>query len=232
MTSPDAPELPPLAMREQHLTVSRTALYYSTGGEQDVREIWVVLHGFGMLASDFLGWFRPAITPTRLIVAPEALNRYYTNPRTRRVGATWMTSHERLAEIDDYVRYLDQLLGDIRAQVGADVPVQVHAFSQGTATGCRWVALGRVRPTRLVLWGGGVPPDLDLERYRDRLEAAQVTIVMGDRDQYISEDQVQAEAARLRAAGLGFRLKRFKGGHVIPWPLLESFAAEGAGAPP
>ncbi|MEK6597388.1 MAG: hypothetical protein AABY91_03570, partial [Gemmatimonadota bacterium] len=108
MTSPDAPELPPLAMREQHLTVSRTALYHSAGGERDVREIWVVLHGFGMLAGDFLGWFRPAITPTLLIVAPEALNRYYTNPKTRRVGATWMTSHERLAEIDDYVLYLDQ----------------------------------------------------------------------------------------------------------------------------
>lgn len=225
MTSPDAPGAPPLDIREGHLTVDRTALFCSAGGQGRVEEILVVLHGFGMHARDFLGWFRPVITPNRLVVAPEALNRYYTNHKTGRTGATWMTRHERLFEIEDYVRYLDQLLEVVRGPAGADLPVQVHAFSQGAATGARWVAYGKIRPVRLVLWGGGVPPDLEVERHREALEAADVTIVMGDRDQYITEEQVQAEVKRLTAAGLTFKLERFKGGHVIPWPLLESIVA-------
>lgn len=225
MTGPDAPGLPPLEIREGHLTVDRSALFCSAGGHGKVEEIWVVLHGFGMHARDFLGWFRPVVTPHRLVVAPEALNRYYTNHKTGRTGATWMTRHERLFEIEDYVRYLDQLLEVIRAEVGTNVPVQVHAFSQGAATGARWVSYGKVRPTRLVLWGGGVPPDLELARHRERLEAADVTIVVGDRDQYLNEEQIQAEVQRLTAGGLTFRLERFTGGHVIPWPLLESIAA-------
>lgn len=219
--------LPPLAITQQHLQVSRSALWCAAGGEAGPTELWVVLHGFGMLARDFLGWFRPVITPQRLVVAPEALNRYYLN-RERKVGATWMTSHDRLAEIDDYVRYLDQLVDHLRAEVG-EIPVEIHAFSQGAATGCRWTAFGRIRPRRLVLWGGGVPPDLDLARHGHRLSAADLTVVIGDRDRFISEEQVAAEEARIQSAGVRARLERFRGGHVIPWLLLESMAA---GPPP
>lgn len=216
-----------LTAREHRIEVPRTALAWSAGGEAGVREIWVILHGFGMLARTFLGWFRPAVSPHRLVVAPEALNRYYLKPRERKVGATWMTSHDRLAEIGDYVRYLDLLLDQVREESGAaEAPVQVHAFSQGAATGCRWVAFGRVRPVRLVLWGGGVPPDLDLAEHGAALSAARLTVVLGDRDEFITEDAVAREEARLREAGVSATLERFRGGHVVPWPVLERFAAE------
>lgn len=216
-----------LEARQHHLEVTRTALWWSAGGEAGIREIWVVLHGIGMLARNFLGWFRPAVTPHRLVVAPEALNRFYLRPRERKVGATWMTSHDRLAEIADYVRYLDQLLRQVGREFDAGpAPVQVHAFSQGAATACRWVALGEVRPVRLVLWGGGVPPDLDLAAHGEALSAAGLTLVLGDRDEFITEEDVTREATRLREAGVRAELERFRGGHVVPWPLLERMARE------
>jgi predicted esterase len=217
-----------LPLTEHRITTPRSARYYTAAGAGPVREVWVVLHGFSMLARTFVRWFRPAVAPGRLLVAPEALNRYYTKPRETKVGATWMTSEDREAEIRDYVAYLDRVLADVREIHAAHgAPVQVHGFSQGTATAARWVAFGEARPARLVLWAGGVPPDLDLTVYGARLHAARLTLVLGDRDEFISEEVVTRELERLQGAGLRPDVRRFSGGHVIPWPVLEALAAEG-----
>ena len=212
--------------REHRITVPRTARYYTLGGESGARDVWVVLHGFGQLAERFLPWFAPAASAERLIVAPEALSRYYTDHAARRVGATWMTSEDRFAEIADYVRYLDLVVADVLARAGVQPSprIEIHGFSQGAATACRWVAFGEVRPARLVLWGGGLPPDLDLARHGPALERANLALAIGDRDEFISEEAVSEQAARLSVAGIRFDLRRFRGGHVVPGPLLEEMA--------
>ena len=219
MSAPD-----PLAAAQEHrLTVPRSARYYTLGGEGDVREVWVVLHGFGQLAGKFIREFAAAASPRRLVVAPEALSRYYTDHASRKVGATWMTSEDRLAEIADYVRYMDLLVDELRATLAPRVErLEVHAFSQGAATACRWVALGRHQPDRLVLWGGGVPPDLDLATHGARLSRAGLTMVIGDRDEFISEEAVADQATRLEAEGVTFELQRFGGGHAVSWPVLAA----------
>src|SRR2546430_12104530 len=85
------------------------------------------------------------------------------SPAERRVGASWMTREDRLVEIEDYVRYLDAVHDHVRGGMRSE-PVSVHAigFSQGAGTVSRWAALGKTHVDRLVLWGGGIPPDLDL----------------------------------------------------------------------
>ncbi|TFH66503.1 MAG: hypothetical protein E4G90_03200 [Gemmatimonadales bacterium] len=213
------------AVGMHRIEVPRSARYAAMGGTNRIESLWVVLHGFGMLAEGFIKSFGPAATPVRLVVAPEALSRYYTDHASRKVGATWMTSEDRLMEIGDYVRYLDLVLDEVRQRWAIpDVPVEVHGFSQGTATASRWVATGRVRPARLVLWGGGVPPDLDLARYGSVLSQAFLTVALGDRDEYLSETVIQDEMARLDAAGVRYTLRRFQGGHIVPWPLLQELA--------
>jgi len=210
---------------ERRLTVPRSARYRMLGGGGPYREVWIVLHGFGQLAEGFIRWFLPALAPGRLIVAPEALNRYYTDHTTRKVGATWMTSEDRLAEIADYVRYLDLVVAELQSSVPmAGARFEVHGFSQGSATACRWATMGQVRPRRLVLWGGGVPPDLDLAQHGAALTAARLTLVLGDRDEFISEDQVTAESRRLGDAGVEFELLRFRGGHTVPAQVLARMA--------
>jgi predicted esterase len=168
----------------------------------------------------------PAATGERLIVAPEALSRYYTDHASKKVGATWMTSEDRLTEIADYVRYLDLVVQDVFASRGVhpDARVEVHGFSQGASTASRWVAFGEVRPARLVLWAGGMPPDLDLAAYQQQFTRAGVTVVIGDRDEFISEEAVAEQTSRLSAAAVPFDLRRFRGGHVIPWLVLEELA--------
>ncbi|MDE3054320.1 MAG: phospholipase, partial [Gemmatimonadota bacterium] len=87
-------------MAEHHLRVRRTARFHSLGEfGPGVREIWIACHGYGQLAGRFLRHFRAAAHPERLIVAPEALSRFYLDNALphgpdARVGATWMTRED------------------------------------------------------------------------------------------------------------------------------------------
>ena len=210
-----------------HLQVPRTARYFTQGEVEGASEVWYLLHGYGMLAAGLLRWFAPAARPGRLLVAPEALSRaYFEEKGARRVGASWMTKEDRDVEIEDYVRYLDVLAEQIARAVGQGPRVEIHAFSQGTATACRWVAFGRIRPDRLVLWSGGIPPDLPLDRYGASLTRAGLVLAIGTSDPYLSTEDIDREQARLAAAGMVPTVHRFEGGHRVHSDLLRTFAGE------
>lgn len=211
---------PPVA---HHLRVGRTARYFTQGELEGAGEVWFVLHGYSMLAASFLQWFAPAAEPGRLLVAPEGLSRSYFEDRGgRRVGASWMTKEDREAEIEDYLHYLDRLAERIRMSVSGEPRIEVHGFSQGAATASRWVAMGSIRPDRLVLWSAGVPPDLPVDRYAERLNRAGLRIAMGTRDRYVSEQDLQQEVARLAAHGITPVVHRFEGGHRVDAGLLRA----------
>ena len=209
---------PPVA---HHLKVGRTARYFTQGEIEGASEVWFVLHGYSMLAASFLQWFAPVAVPGRLLVAPEGLSRsYFEEKGGRRVGASWMTKEDRDAEIEDYMLYLDRLAERIRLSVAGEPRVEVHGFSQGAATACRWIGYGSLRPDRLVVWGSKLPPDLPLDRVGDRLTRAGLTICIGSRDKYISPTDMDEEIARLAAAGLHPVLHRFEGGHRVDAGIL------------
>jgi len=212
-----------------HLLVPRTARYLTQGEIEGAAEIWFLIHGYSMLAGSFLRWFEPAARPGRLLVAPEALSRaYFEEKGVRRVGASWMTKEDREVEIEDYVRYLDALAQQVQRGTGGEPRMEVHAFSQGTATACRWVAFGQTRVDRLVLWSGAVPPDLPLDRYGAALTRAGLTMAIGTQDQYIHQQDIDREQARLAAAGLLPVVHRFAGGHRVDAALLRTLAQEAA----
>jgi predicted esterase len=165
-----------------------------------------------------------------VIVAPEGLSRFYLSesPGERRVGASWMTREDRLAEIEDYVRYLDAVYDDVFRLVDRS-RVTVHAlgFSQGAATVSRWTAMGRSRVDRLILWGGEFPPDLDLtlEPVVERLRPARPALVYGRADQFITQKVVTTMAERLRAGGVPYQEMSFDGGHELSETVLRELAA-------
>lgn len=239
MVSEDDAAHAAVPVRERHLTVSRTARYHLLGAPSDaVRELWVVLHGYGQLAARFARHFAPIAGAERLVAAPEALSRFYVasdvaRHAQARVGATWMTREDRLAEIADYVGYLDALERQLRAELPAGVPLHVVGFSQGAATACRWVAFGGAAVHRLVLWGGAVPDDLDLGAHGARLARARLTLVHGDADQFRTAAAAAAEQERLRTHAVPFQALGFAGGHTIDAGALARLAGLAAhGAPP
>ena len=206
---------------ERRVVVPRSARYFTVGDARTARERWVVLHGYGQLAERFAAHFAP-LAEGRVVVAPEALSRFYlTDDRGRhgpdsRVGATWMTREDRLVEIADYVRFLDAVCEDAFADVdGGAVPLHVLGFSQGAATACRWLEHGATSADRLVLWGGAVPPDVDLVGESSALRRTRLTLVVGAQDQYATPRVVAEQEERLRRHAVGFGSVSFDGRHAL-----------------
>jgi predicted esterase len=210
-------------MQEHHLTVSRTARYVTLGPlDRSAKDVWFALHGYGQLAARFARAFEPLESKQRLIVVPEGLSRYYVDHRTRAVGASWMTSEDRLHEIDDYLQYLDALAGSIQGAIPPDASLTLLGFSQGVATAGRWVAAGAPRLGRLILWGGTMPRELDPTG--GDLNGIEVVLVRGDQDPLVSAETVAGQAAALQAAGVHHRTITFSGGHELNRGVLLGLA--------
>jgi predicted esterase len=140
-----------------------------------------------------------------------------------------MTREDREHEIADYVRYLDTLADEVSGDLNGGAPVTVLGFSQGVATACRWVTLGRIQPRRMILWGDFLPPDLDMERARATLSRTEWITVRGARDPALHDPGLEeAEAERLGSAGLEVRRVVYEGGHDIDQIALQNLAREGA----
>ena len=204
--------------QEHHLPVTRTARYYQLGTPGPAtRRVWFVCHGYGQLAEYFIRHFAALLErdPTMVIVAPEGLSRFYLQGVGGRVGASWMTRADRLAEIDDYVAYLNQLADSLLAACPPAVAVTVLGFSQGAATVSRWLLRAHFRPARLVLWAGAFPPDLDLPVAGRLLRQVPVTLVCGRHDEYVSAEAVAQQRTFLRTLGAEPAIIWFDGPHQL-----------------
>jgi predicted esterase len=134
-----------------------------------------------------------------------------------------MTRDARESEIRDYVGYLDAVHARL-ASSDPTRPVHLLGFSQGAATAFRWAVLGTVRPRRLVLWGGGVPPDLDTDRVGERLRPVEIVLVNGREDPHTTDESVERDVERLAATGLTARAVWFEGGHRLDQAVLHDLA--------
>ena len=195
------------------LVVERHARVGIVGDVETATAAWLILHGYGMLSQGILHWVRAAARPGRVLVAPEALSRFYSESRgVRRVGASWMTREARDDDLLDLMAYLDRVVADV---IG-DVPrLEVHGFSQGAAAGARWTVRHTRLVARLVCWGGTVPEDVAPDLLRSAVGEGTVHYAIGSRDVWTTPDAVRVDAARLEAAGLPVRLHPFDGGHRI-----------------
>jgi predicted esterase len=219
-------------MRERHIRIARTARYYTLGPvAPDLREIWLVCHGYRQLARRFLPRFTDLDDGTRLIVAPEGLSRFYlhdsegSHGKEIPIGATWMTREDRENEITDYIGLLDAVLAEVAEDSGREITgLTVLGFSQGAHTACRWMAAGDAAVERLILWGAYLPDDFDLERGPDRLGSTELILVRGLLDHHISEGAHASQKARLEELGIPFKTVTHAGGHELDPGVLRQLA--------
>ena len=216
-------------LREVAIEVPRTARYYVVGGgDAPPEEVWVVLHGYGQLAGRFVTHFAPLAGPTRMIVAPEALSRFYVEGGARthaaaRVGATWMTREDRVNEIADQRRYLDRVVSSaLEPWPGAAPRLVVAGFSQGAATAVRWALAGERRAHDIIAWAGTLPHELDGERAAQL--AGRLTILAGLHDEITPPDRIREELTRLESLGLTVPVRWYEGGHRIDAGVLREIA--------
>lgn len=207
-------------MEERFIHVRRTARYHMLGTPEASRELWVVVHGYGHLARYFLNGFK-GLEEGRCIIAPEGLSRFYLDETHSRVGATWMTREDRLHEIDDHVGYLDAVTKEVARTVMPGAAISVLGFSQGVATAARWADRGTTSISRLVLWGGGLPPELETGRMAEQWAGTRIDLVHGEKDPLVGNDVFVKNERILIKAGLKPHTHRFDGAHVLEPVLLE-----------
>jgi len=213
-------------MQQHHFPVPRTARYFTLGAAgSHLRQVWFVCHGYGCLAQRFLENFKALDDGTRFVIAPEGLSRYYTDHDGGTVGACWMTREDRLAEITDYVAYLDSLYKHVCKRIDrSSVTVCVLGFSQGAHTAARWISHGSAVADRLILWGEVLPADLDLEMAWAKLEDSRITFVVGTRDELVPAPKLEESEARLLEHDIPYETIKYNGGHRLDRRVLRSLA--------
>lgn len=218
---------------ERHLRVSRTARLFLLGESgPETRELWVACHGYGQLAGAFATALEPLRSPDRVVVAPEALSRFYLDDPIKRhgpdspIGASWMTREDREREISDYVDYLDAVVEAVLADAPRDVRITGLGFSQGAATICRWAALGRTRLARVVVWGGTLPNDLPAGNGAALFRGADLVLVGGRKDKLATPEALERDRTFLSERSISARLLWHDGGHTLSSSLLREIAAQ------
>ena len=202
-----------------------------------VRELWIVIHGYGQLAPLFIRHFEALANGTRWVLAPEALSRFYHEmpdavkhgnmpAEQRRVGAAWLTREERDQEIADSVGYLDSVYRMARVHLSPDVPLVVLGFSQGVSVACRWLALSELSPTaeHLICWSGSVPAELDPAYHR--IDARRTTLVVGNEDPWVASGVLALQQERLASLAVEPRVVTFSGGHRMDAPTLAAVVGD------
>jgi predicted esterase len=179
------------------------------------KELWIVLHGYGQLAEFFLRKFSPFFSEDRLFIAPEGTNYTYLEGFQGRVGANWMTRHEREIAIENNHRFLDQLLDSLLKKYPIMPQIKVLGFSQGAATLSRWVIHRREKISTLVLWAGGFALDMDLPAAKEKLESTRLIIAVGDQDELVTEESIQRQEEWIGRLGVPIERISFAGGHEL-----------------
>jgi len=218
-------------MNEVTLEFSFKAHYYQLSPlTSETRQVWFVLHGYGQLARYFIKKFDALKERNICVIAPEGLSRFYLEPvesraitGNNRVGATWMTSENRLTDIENYLHYLDALHAKVMDDF-PQVPVTLLGFSQGVATASRWAIHNPHLFSRLILWAGNFPPDMDFTRGKEIFSTKEVTLVYGTQDPYINDQRLAEITELTQKLGIKPPIITFDGGHEIDEATLLSLS--------
>lgn len=210
-------------MIEKHfIHTLKTARFFSWGDFKNIpKNIWFVLHGYGQLASDFIDIFSGLSTKDHLFIAPEALSRFYIEGFDGKIGASWMTREEREKDIEDYIKYLNNLYEEIVGDKKESINLHVLGFSQGAATATRWLAFGQANIKSLFLWSGLFPPDVPFNVKKELFEEAKIFLVYGDHDKFMNLEKIKKRKTIIDNEGISYEEIIFKGRHELKPDLLK-----------
>lgn len=167
----------------------------------------VGFHGYGQNAETLLDDLRriPGAEAWTL-VSVQALHRFYS--RSQQVVASWMTSQDREAAIEDNLAFVRRVVAEVRAETGATKLV-FAGFSQGAAMAYR--AAAHLKPCHgLIVLGGDLPKDV---AELPGLALPPILIGRGDQDTLYTAEQLAKDETALEALGIQAEVCPFDGGH-------------------
>ncbi len=214
-------------MLEKQFSIQKSVRYVTVGEPTSlVKNVWVCLHGYGQLARFFARNFSAFQNEERLFIIPEGPHHFYLNGTSGRVGASWMTKENRLADIEDQFYYLENLVSNTRNLLADDCKMHVLGFSQGVSTALRWVNKTTLPIKSVICWAGSFPPDIDYKLQSDKFAAYCMHTCFGNADEYISEEDARKLLAQLKEQNIKITPHFYAGGHKIYPELLGEILKE------
>ena len=196
---------------KQTIEIKRNAHYYVQETIHSAKHILFVIHGYGQLAEEFIQEFNALKEESILVIAPEAISKFYN--KDRKAVANWMTSHERLDEINDYVLYLNAVREKIIQDYGV-LPFSVLGFSQGVSTALRWVCNSALQPSSFYACSGSIPPELERQDFVS-LSNSLIFYYYGNRDRLLLPEHARKQIEILKCFELVIKEREYEGRHEV-----------------
>jgi predicted esterase len=203
---------------ENLISVTTTARYDTLGTiSKDIKAVWFVFHGYGMLSSEFVKEFECINDSQTLIVSPEGMHRFYKRSTQGVISASWMTSDLREEDITNNINYLNCVLEDIKSKgLSKDFQLGVLGFSQGGPTSFRWASQLDKEIGVLIAWGTDIPKDvISNGRKLQKINRSNIKLIIGSKDEYVSSDKVDNVIMELHDDGVDFDFHTFDGKHEL-----------------
>ena len=184
--------------------------------------VLVGFHGYGELAEDQLERLQAIAGAERwLIVSIQGLNRFY-QLRNNEVVAGWTTRQDRELAIADNIAYVASVMNEVIREWPFEQTLVFAGFSQGVAMAYRAAAASSRPVSGVISVGGDVPPEIEPPAL---CRATRALVCRGATDDWYTDEILEKDLRRLRAAGVRVRPLDFSGGHE--WNDEVIRAAEG-----
>ena len=199
-----------------YLSTQKTARYVTYGTlSEKTKYFWFCLHGSKMLCEQMLYKFKAFDPETHFIVAPEALNRFYANGFGGDVVASWMTSRDRLDEIDNFSNYLTALYHKYLSKLPEMCTKIILGFSQGGTSAFRWLHHTRIDVDILIGYSCWIPEDIDLTKSATELSRVKLLYTYGLQDEFLTVDRISMVESIIKKNQLAIDVISYTGLHKI-----------------
>lgn len=209
-------------IQEKQISYTTTNTYKTLNTlTNKTKRVWIVLHGIGYLSKYFIKYFDELSADENYIIAPQAPSKYYLKNQYKYVGASWLTKENTVLETNNVLTYLDSVVA--AENIPDSCELLIFGFSQGVSIATRWVASRQLKCTKLVLYAGGIPKELTQKDFIFLNEQqTDVSIIVGDKDQYITGEILKSETQRIEELFQGKAKQQiFEGGHEIKKELIN-----------
>lgn len=177
------------------------------------KTVWLVCHGMGYLSRYFLKYFKGLNAEENYIIAPQAPNKYYIQPKMH-VGANWLTRDETETGMKNLLNYFDAVLET--EHIPKNLNFIVFGYSQGVSVAMRYLAKRKLQCNQLVLHSGGIPKELTAKDFNYLPKTTKVKLIYGTKDEYLDEGRLALETQRAKTLfNTRVSILPFEGKHVV-----------------
>lgn len=187
------------------IIVPKHIRFFQSKEIEDQDEVWILFHGYAENINDFYNSFKPFTNKNRCFILPQGPSKFYQKGVKGKIGASWMTSDNRLKEIENLNLYLNKLAERLQLE---NKTLNVFAFSQGVATASRWICQSKLTFDEIIFWGSPSPNEVDEQIYKFNPQ-----YFFGDKDQFLVQIKEKTKIPQSN-------LNSYPEGHIVSSELL------------